>query len=378
MTPPYGDDRREGPAGACRTCINITKWMPVLFISAVISWSYYAFVYQLCILAMRQLWAQILSMAIYHVALVLFLWSYWQTIFTKSSRVPRKFRIPPNVMERLENARSETELTEILEEFVRTQQLPVQTRAHISQIRYCEKCHIIKPDRAHHCSVCGYCVLKMDHHCPWVNNCVCFDNYKFFILFLAYAFLYCVVIFVISFPYFIDFWRGGWDAPMQGRFHILFVFFVAAMFAISLCSLLGYHCYLVTRNRSTLESFRSPIFRNGPDKKGFNLGTFNNFTEVFGEDKTKWFLPLFTSLGDGISFPTRHNWGTLNGNYNSLDTADSTPVSGRSPDHCVEVKVEARTEPDSSTLQHNLNNGNGSGDRNGVTSPQKDTPLVYF
>ncbi|ODM90521.1 hypothetical protein Ocin01_16157 [Orchesella cincta] len=45
---------------------------------------------------------------------------------------------------------------------------------------------------------------------------------------------------------------------------------------------------------------------------------------------------------------------------------------------CVEVKVEARTEPDSSALQHNLNNGNGSGDRNGVTSPQKDTPLVYF
>lgn len=231
-------------------------------------------------------------------------------------------------MERVEGARSEAEVTNILEEFVRTQQLPVQTRAHISQIRYCDKCHIIKPDRAHHCSVCGYCVLKMDHHCPWVNNCVCFDNYKFFILFLAYAFLYCVVIFLISFPYFIDFWKNGWDHPMGSRFHILFVFFVAVMFAISLCSLLGYHCYLVTRNRSTLESFRSPVFRHGPDKKGFNLGTYNNFAEVFGEDKTKWFLPVFTSLGDGISFPTRHNWGTLNANYNSLDTADSTPVSG--------------------------------------------------
>lgn len=64
-------------------------------------------------------------------------------------------------MERLETARADNEATEILEEFVRTQQLPVQTRAHISQIRYCEKCRIIKPDRAHHCSVCGYCVLKV-------------------------------------------------------------------------------------------------------------------------------------------------------------------------------------------------------------------------
>ena len=45
-------------------------------------------------------------------------------------------------------------------------------------VRYCEKCACVKPDRAHHCSVCGACVLKMDHHCPWVNNCVAFYNYK--------------------------------------------------------------------------------------------------------------------------------------------------------------------------------------------------------
>ena len=30
--------------GSCRHCINITKWMPVIFIVTVIAWSYYAFV----------------------------------------------------------------------------------------------------------------------------------------------------------------------------------------------------------------------------------------------------------------------------------------------------------------------------------------------
>eukprot|EP01147_Barroeca_monosierra_P008532 gene8532-979_t len=30
----------------------------------------------------------------------------------------------------------------------------------------CRKCHTYKPERAHHCSVCGRCIRNMDHHCP--------------------------------------------------------------------------------------------------------------------------------------------------------------------------------------------------------------------
>ncbi len=34
----------------------------------------------------------------------------------------------------------------------------------------CKKCLKYKPKRTHHCSVCKTCILKMDHHCPWLNN----------------------------------------------------------------------------------------------------------------------------------------------------------------------------------------------------------------
>lgn len=57
--------------------------------------------------------------------------------------------------------------------------------------KQCTKCNAPKPPRAHHCSICKKCIMKMDHHCPWVNNCVGARNQKHFILFLAYVHLQC-------------------------------------------------------------------------------------------------------------------------------------------------------------------------------------------
>lgn len=56
----------------------------------------------------------------------------------------------------------------------------------------CTKCKAPKPPRAHHCSICKRCVMKMDHHCPWVNNCIGARNQKHFLLFLLYVNVQCL------------------------------------------------------------------------------------------------------------------------------------------------------------------------------------------
>ena len=52
--------------------------------------------------------------------------------------------------------------------------------------RTCRVCKEIKPARTSHCQMCNLCVFAMDHHCPWVNNCLGQDNYRYFLLFISY------------------------------------------------------------------------------------------------------------------------------------------------------------------------------------------------
>ncbi|XP_043497730.1 palmitoyltransferase ZDHHC6 isoform X2 [Polistes fuscatus] len=64
-------------------------------------------------------------------------------------------------------------------------------------LQYCTVCQGYKAPRSHHCRKCGLCVMKMDHHCPWINNCVGHHNHGHFTAFLASAVGGCFISTVI-------------------------------------------------------------------------------------------------------------------------------------------------------------------------------------
>ncbi|KAJ1849446.1 palmitoyltransferase for Vac8p [Coemansia sp. RSA 2703] len=178
------------------------------------------------------------------------------------------------------------------------------------QPRYCLKCNVPKPDRAHHCSVCGICVLKMDHHCPWLNNCVGFHTQKAFMLFISYAALYCLGSFISSLVFFIRlFTTTLGDEGVMIEMMILCV--LAGSFSLCLLGFTGYHIYLLVQNQTTIESYESNTFRLPNEESRvkskkvnlFDVGTKKNFVQVFGARWTHWFIPTPTTTGDGIRFP---------------------------------------------------------------------------
>ncbi|KAH7814884.1 putative DHHC-type zinc finger family protein [Monocercomonoides exilis] len=53
-----------------------------------------------------------------------------------------------------------------------------------SEEKMCPVCKLPRPPRSQHCSMCGRCVSKRDHHCPWFNTCIGEWNFRYFLLFL--------------------------------------------------------------------------------------------------------------------------------------------------------------------------------------------------
>eukprot|EP01038_Epipyxis_sp_PR26KG_P012366 gene12366-16588_t len=126
--------------------------------------------------------------------------------------------------------------------------------------RYCGLCKCVKPPRAHHCSVSERCIFNMDHYCPWMNNCIGFNNYRYFMLFLVFMLVGSTYLIVVTYQFIVPF-PIHHDGEAS---HLLLiddvsatnsVFTLALSAWISVAALLSWHIYLCLTNQTSIEFY---------------------------------------------------------------------------------------------------------------------------
>ncbi|CAN4096147.1 unnamed protein product [Withania somnifera] len=178
----------------------------------------------------------------------------------------------------------------------------------------CDKCSEYKPPRAHHCRVCRRCILRMDHHCAWINNCVGHRNYKAFVTLIFYATIVTIYSSVIVVS---DALNKDWnfDEAMPLKLFYIATGVVIIGLSVTLGTLLGWHIYLTSCNMTTIEYYEGKRAAWLASKSGMNyhhlydVGAYKNLNLVLGPNMLKWLCPTAVShIKDGLSFPTSREY----------------------------------------------------------------------
>ncbi|ORY13160.1 DHHC palmitoyltransferase-domain-containing protein [Clohesyomyces aquaticus] len=244
-SPPQSPSRRMRRRGWARkierSCCNIITYFPLLFVYGLTSWAVWVEAGIGFAPPIKNAWTGKFSSALGIFFYLMLNWSYTTAVFTD-----------PGSPLNLNNGYSHlpTQESGAVQQYT-----SFTVKASTGDIRFCKKCQTKKPDRAHHCSTCKRCVLKMDHHCPWLATCVGLRNYKAFILFLLYLTLFCWVCFATS---------ASWvwsEVLSEGQYtesfmpvNYVLLAVLSGIIGLVISGFTGWHLWLTSRGQTTIES----------------------------------------------------------------------------------------------------------------------------
>ena len=179
--------------------------------------------------------------------------------------------------------------------------------------RYCLICNVFKPERCHHCSNCNRWVLNMDHHWPWINNCIGFWNRKSFILLLFYVvigiYLYLIYMSIDVYYTAINIYNSfiGESSDLEyAKIAILSTSMIlGTLICILITSFFKFHIQLLIENKTTIEWIAN---KHEYFHSIYDISLKHNIQQVFGKNILYAFLPITTKS----SLPTENGvrWKT--------------------------------------------------------------------
>lgn len=180
-------------------------------------------------------------------------------------------------------------------------------------LQYCQVCQGFKPPRAHHCRTCKRCVMKMDHHCPWINTCCGHKNHSNFLLFLLFAPVGCIhaAYVMVSTILYQLFWKAdlyrynpGITVAFSVSSFFMNIFALGLAFGtiIAVFVLFFQQVKVVVKNKTAIEQWITEKAQSRRNDKGeaefvypYDLGPRKNIKQIIN-----W---RCTPSGDGYNWP---------------------------------------------------------------------------
>ncbi|KAF9669120.1 hypothetical protein SADUNF_Sadunf14G0075000 [Salix dunnii] len=353
--------------------LKVLGYLMILLVAAIIAVSYHAIVIVTCGPQLLRGGAHsVLAFAIimiFHLLLIMLLWSYYRVVFKDPGSVPENWRavLPEDALETGSplNDRSDC----------------VGNTDGLDRRAFCNHCQNGKPPRCHHCSVCKPTFLSAwPKMCSQDGSPLCLggelcrstqlqvlssflvelpDFRKFLksrghliVLYLAcafelstsffslklYTFMVTTMDTLVLLPGFINFFGEAKNhSSSPSDLAVIFLAFVLNLaFALSLLCFLVMHASLLSSNTTSIEVRKkiTVIFcvtamlidvcpqaardhvqvyeKRGAARWKYDLGRKKNFEQVFGTKKALWFFPLFSKEDldkipalHGLDFPLR-------------------------------------------------------------------------